>query len=54
MNKRKFDDFDPFADNYRDLHNDSIKISGEESNYFTKQKIEIISTNFNEKNIKFR
>lgn len=53
MNKRKFDDFDPFADNYRDLHNDSIKISGEESNYFTKQKIEIISTNFNEKNIKF-
>ena len=53
MNERKFDDFDPFADNYRDLHNNSIKISGEESDYFTKQKLEIISDRFKGYNIKF-
>ena len=43
MNKnRKFDDFDNFANNYRKIHNNNIKLSGTESNYFSEHNIKTI------------
>jgi len=32
---RKFDTFDAFADNYREIHTENIKISGADSDYFS-------------------
>ena len=42
MSNRTFDEFDEFAENYRDLHNSTLKISGAESDYFSLHKIEIV------------
>jgi len=42
IKNRKFDDFDHFANNYRKIHNNNIKLSGEESNYFSEHKIKTI------------
>jgi len=39
MNERNFDNFDEFADDYRNIHNKSIKLSGADSDYFSKYKI---------------
>jgi ubiquinone/menaquinone biosynthesis C-methylase UbiE len=39
MTQKKFDDFDGFADNYREIHNESLKISGTDSDYFSEHKI---------------
>jgi ubiquinone/menaquinone biosynthesis C-methylase UbiE len=45
MSRKVFDDFDGFADNYRQIHNEGIKISGAESDYFSEQKIEEVRRN---------
>lgn len=37
--KKEFDNFDEFAKNYRDIHNENIKISGATSDYFAEYKI---------------
>jgi ubiquinone/menaquinone biosynthesis C-methylase UbiE len=36
---RQFDNFDQFAQDYRDIHNENIKISGADSEYFAEYKI---------------
>jgi len=41
--ERKFDNFDEFADDYRDTHDKAIKLSGADSNYFSEYKIETIA-----------
>lgn len=43
MTSRKFDDFDPFAEQYREIHNRNIRVSGADSYYFAAMKAEIIS-----------
>jgi len=39
MSKRAFDNFDPFAGEYRQIHDRSLRLSGADSDYFTEQKI---------------
>jgi SAM-dependent methyltransferase len=36
---KKFDNFDPFANNYRDIHNENIKSTGADSDYFAEYKM---------------
>lgn len=36
--------FDKFSNNYREIHNKNLKITGFKSDYFAKKKIEIIDT----------
>jgi len=38
-NNRQCDNFDVFAENYRDTHDKCIKLSGADSNYFSEYKI---------------
>ena len=45
MSKKAFDDFDDFAADYRQIHNESIKISGTDSDYFSEQKVEEVKKN---------
>ncbi|MBA2379290.1 MAG: methyltransferase domain-containing protein [Blastocatellia bacterium] len=40
MSKRVFDDFDGFADEYRQIHNEGIRFTGADSDHFSEQKIE--------------
>lgn len=40
MSRNTFDDFDEFAKDYRQIHNESMKFSGADSDYFSEQKIE--------------
>ena len=43
MNKeRKFDEFDHFAIEYKEILNNDLKISGEDRDYFSEHKIQII------------
>jgi ubiquinone/menaquinone biosynthesis C-methylase UbiE len=42
-NIRKFDDFDQFAEDYREIHTKSISISGETSEYFAEFKLKWLS-----------
>lgn len=37
--QRQFDNFDEFAEEYRDIHNKAIKMSGTDSNYFSEYKV---------------
>ena len=37
-----FDNFDPFATDYREIHNQSIKVTGAESQYFSEFKVKWI------------
>jgi len=37
--ERKFDNFDEFAEDYREIHNNSIKLSGADSDFFSEYKI---------------
>lgn len=37
-----FDDFDGFAKDYRDIHNENIKLSGADSDYFSEYKVKEI------------
>src|SRR5215218_3518704 len=45
MSRKVFDDFDGFARDYRQIHNEGLKISGAESDYFSEQKIEEVKRN---------
>lgn len=40
MTERTFDDFDDFADDYRNIHSKNIKLSGADSLYFAQHKIQ--------------
>src|ERR1700722_10210289 len=42
MNKRTFDDFDEFAKDYRKIHTKNVKLSGANSFYFARMKIELL------------
>jgi ubiquinone/menaquinone biosynthesis C-methylase UbiE len=42
MAGRSFDDFDPFAKDYRDIHSRNIKISGADSYYFAEMKVKLL------------
>jgi len=37
--QRQFDNFDEFAEEYRDIHDSAIKLSGADSDYFSEYKI---------------
>jgi SAM-dependent methyltransferase len=39
MQERKFDNFDEFALDYRDIHNQNIKLSGADSDYFSEYRV---------------
>lgn len=45
MKERNFDNFDEFAEDYRNIHNKSIKLSGADSDYFSRYKIEELKKN---------
>lgn len=40
--ERKYDDFDGFAQDYREIHNQNIKLSGADSDYFSEYKVKEI------------
>jgi hypothetical protein len=42
--KRNFDSFDEFADNYRQIHNENINITGTDSDYFSEHKIKTVKS----------
>lgn len=42
MDKRTFDDFNAFADNYREIHTQNVKISGADSFYFAEMKVRLL------------
>lgn len=42
MSERTFDDFDEHAGNYRSVHTQNIKISGADSFYFARMKVECL------------
>lgn len=42
MNERTFDDFDAHADAYRSVHTENIKLSGADSFYFARMKVELL------------
>ena len=42
MPERSFDDFDPHAKHYRDIHSENVKISGADSFYFAEMKVSIL------------
>ena len=43
--KRNFDSFDEYADNYRQIHNENINITGVDSDYFSEHKITVVKSN---------
>jgi ubiquinone/menaquinone biosynthesis C-methylase UbiE len=42
MSERTFDDFDEFAEDYRAIHTANVKLSGADSFYFARMKIELL------------
>lgn len=42
MSERTFDDFDEFANDYRSIHTQNIKISGIDSFYFAQMKVQLL------------
>lgn len=42
MQERTYDDFDEFAENYRNIHTENIKISGTDSYYFAEMKVRLL------------
>lgn len=40
MAKRSFDDFDEYANDYRSIHTDNVKVSGADSFYFAEHKVQ--------------
>jgi ubiquinone/menaquinone biosynthesis C-methylase UbiE len=52
-NERKFDEFDHFANDYREIHNQNLKLSGVTSDYFSEHKIQILKKNEQIDSIKF-
>ncbi|WP_171651171.1 class I SAM-dependent methyltransferase [Paenibacillus foliorum] len=52
MSKRTFDNFDEFAKDYRQIHNENIKVSGVDSDFFSEYKIiEIKNNELNNKKV---
>ncbi len=43
MSKRSFDDFNEFAANYRQIHTNSIKLSGADSAHFAEMKVKLVA-----------
>lgn len=52
MSKKAFDDFDGFAADYRQIHNETIKFSGADSDFFSEQKVEEVRKNERQDNLK--
>ena len=44
MSKRTFDDFDGFADEYRVIHTQNLKLSGADSFYFAEMKVRLLQS----------
>jgi ubiquinone/menaquinone biosynthesis C-methylase UbiE len=42
MPERTFDDFDEFARDYRQIHNENIRLSGADSMYFAEMKVRLL------------
>ncbi len=42
MDKRTFDDFDEFAENYRGIHTSNIKLFGADSYYFAESRVQLL------------
>lgn len=42
MSERTFDDFDEYANDYRLIHSDNIKLSGADSFYFAEMKVRLL------------
>lgn len=42
MKERSFDDFDEFADDYRSIHTQNVKLSGADSFYFAAMKVRLL------------
>jgi ubiquinone/menaquinone biosynthesis C-methylase UbiE len=42
MSERTFDDFDSYANDYRSIHTENIKLSGADSFYFASMKVELL------------
>lgn len=42
MTKRTFDDFDAFANDYRNIHTQNIRLSGVDSYYFAEMKVKLL------------
>ena len=42
MSERSFDDFDEFANNYRNIHTQNVKLSGADSFYFAEMKVRLL------------
>ncbi len=53
MSERKFDEFDHFANDYREIHNQNLKLSGVTSDYFSEHKIQILKENEQIESINF-
>ncbi len=51
--ERKFDEFDEFANNYRNIHNKNIEITGVNSEYFSEHKINILANHQKNQSFKF-
>lgn len=43
MNERTFDDFDEYAADYRSIHTENIKLSGVDSFYFARMKVQLLA-----------
>jgi ubiquinone/menaquinone biosynthesis C-methylase UbiE len=52
-NNRICDDFNQFSPDYRKIHNENVKLSGGDSNYFSEHKIQIVKKEEGRDNIKF-
>jgi len=52
MSRKAFDDFDEFARDYRYIHNENLRFSGADSDYFSEQKIEEVRKNETEQSPK--
>lgn len=53
MARKEYDDFDKYAQDYRQIHNECLRFSGGDSNDFSEQKIEELRKNETDDRIKF-
>ncbi len=44
MVKRSFDNFDEFANEYRNIHTENVRVSGADSFYFAMHKVQLVSS----------
>lgn len=52
MSQRTFDDFDEFADSYREIHSENIKLAGADSFYFAEMKVRLLRPFENNESLK--